>query len=52
MQADEFHLLADQRWARILANGKTVPLDDAKAYLEARARGESPPKPKARTLKG
>ena len=49
---DEFHRLADKRWARILATGKTVPLDDAKAYLEARARGETPPKPEARKLKG
>jgi hypothetical protein len=31
-----------------MATGKTVPWDDAKAYLEARARGEKPRKPAAR----
>jgi predicted transcriptional regulator len=44
----EFHRVADERWARILATGKTVPWDDAKAWLEARSRGEKPRVPKAR----
>ena len=48
---DEFHRLADKRWANILATGKTVPWDEARAYLEARARGESPRKPVARKPK-
>ena len=48
---DEFHRLADKRWANILATGKTVPWDEARAYLEARARGESPRKPAARKAK-
>ena len=48
---DEFHRLADKRWANILATGKTVPWDEARAYLEARARGESPRKPVARKAK-
>jgi predicted transcriptional regulator len=37
---EEFHRLADQRWASVLATGKTVPWDEARVYLEARARGE------------
>ncbi len=45
---DEFHRLADKRWANILATGKTVPWDQARDYLEARARGETPRSPAAR----
>ena len=45
-----FNTLADQRWANIQASGKTVPWDDAKAYLAARASGESARKPAARKL--
>lgn len=44
-----FHRVADQRWTKILATGKTVPWDEAKAWLEARSRGERPRKPTART---
>ena len=40
-QEDEFHRLADARWAKLLMTGKTVALDDAKTYLEARARGDT-----------
>ncbi|HJV59906.1 MAG TPA: ribbon-helix-helix protein, CopG family [Albitalea sp.] len=47
---DEFHQIADERWSTLLATGKTVPWDDAKAYLEARARGARPRKPAARKL--
>ena len=47
---DEFHRIADARWAKILATGKAVPLADAQAYLEARARGERPANPAARKL--
>ena len=45
-----FHAVADQRWANIQASGKTVPWDDAKAYLAARANGEPNRKPAARKL--
>jgi predicted transcriptional regulator len=45
---DEFHRIADKRWAKVLATGATVPWDEAKAYLEARARGERVRKPAAR----
>ena len=47
---EEFHRLADQRWAKVLASGKTVPWEEAKLYLEARARGERPRRPAARKL--
>jgi len=45
----EFHRVADERWANLLATGKTVAWDDAKAWLEARSRGEHPPRPVPRT---
>ena len=41
------HRVADERWAKVLATGQTVPWDDAKAWLEARSRGEHPHKPVA-----
>lgn len=47
-QDNAFHALADERWARIRATGKTVAWDDAKAYLTARANGEQPRKPAAK----
>lgn len=47
---DDFHRVADERWARVLETGRAVPWGKAKAYLEARARGATPPKPKARKL--
>lgn len=53
-QAEEdnaFHALADTRWQGIQATGKTVPWDDAQAYLKARASGERARKPAARKLK-
>ncbi len=49
VEKDEaFHRVADARWAKILASGKTVPWDDAKAWLEARSHGERPRRPVAR----
>lgn len=47
----EFYRLADARWAKVLATGKTVAWDEAKAYLEARARGAKARKPAARGVK-
>ena len=47
-QDNAFHALADERWARIRATGKTVAWDDAKAYLTARAQGKQPRKPAAK----
>jgi predicted transcriptional regulator len=51
-QDDHFHRIADARWTKLLSTGKTVPWSDAKAYLEARARGERVRKPAARKLGG
>ena len=45
---EQFHGVADERWAKIVATGKAVPWDEARAYLEARARGERPGKPRPR----
>ena len=44
-----FHQIADERWANFLVTGKSVAWDDSKAWLEARLRGEHPPKPTPRT---
>lgn len=44
----DFHRVADERWAAVVATGKTVSWDEARAYLLARARGERPPKPAPR----
>jgi predicted transcriptional regulator len=46
----EFHRVADARWAKVLASGKTVPWDKARAYLEARASGARARRPSARKL--
>ena len=45
---DDFHQAANERWEKILATGKTIPWDEARAYLADRARGERPARPKAR----
>lgn len=47
---DAFQRLADERWARLLETGKSVAFDEAKAYLEARAKGARTARPRARTL--
>jgi predicted transcriptional regulator len=44
----EFDRVADERWAKMLATGRTVQWEDARAYLEARARGAKARKPVAR----
>ncbi len=50
-QADhdsEFQRLADARWAKLLATTETVAWDEAKEYLQSRARGERPAQPMSR----
>lgn len=47
---DELHRLADERWAALLATGKSVSWDASKAYVRARVRGGRPRKPAARKL--
>jgi hypothetical protein len=49
-QEAAFHLLADARWDNLLATGNTVGWDDAKAWLEARSRGEHPERPSPRAF--
>ena len=44
----EFNAIADERWKGVLASGKTVSWDDAKAYLTAKSRGETQSRPVAR----
>lgn len=48
---EAFDRLAEERWASLLANGKSVAWSDARTWLEARARGERPRRPAARKLK-
>lgn len=45
-----FHREADERWANILAKGKTVAWNDMRDYLAARAGGQAPRKPRPRKL--
>jgi predicted transcriptional regulator len=45
---EAFDRLAEERWAEVLATGETVGWDETKAWLEARARGESPERPRPR----
>jgi predicted transcriptional regulator len=45
---DELHQIAEERWADLIATGKTVPWEEAKAYLRAKAVGENPRRPAAR----
>src|SRR5664279_2460259 len=47
----EFQRVAEQRWTNVLDTGKTVPWDDAKAYLKTRALGGRARKPAARKLR-
>ena len=47
---DDFHRVADERWKKILATGKTVPWDAVRTYLTARVGGQAPRKPRPRTL--
>jgi predicted transcriptional regulator len=46
---EAFQRVADERWAKLLATGKTVAWQDAKGWLEARSLGKRPRKPVART---
>lgn len=48
---DTFHRLADERWVNFLTTGQTVPWDAAKDWLEAKARGDHPPRPAPRPFR-
>lgn len=47
-EQEAFHRLAGERWSNLLQTGKTVPWDEAKSYLVARASGAPARKPAAR----
>jgi predicted transcriptional regulator len=46
----EFQDMAEQRYAGILASGKTVPWGEMRRYLERRLTGNKIARPKPRTL--
>lgn len=46
----EFHELAEQRYANIVANGKTIPWDQMRSYLEDRVAGKKVTRPTAKKL--
>ena len=45
-----FREVAEQRYARIVATGKTVPWKEMRRYLERRAKGGKISRPKPRAL--
>jgi len=47
----DFHELAEQRYAEILATGETIAWEDMQAYLQDSLAGKSPAKPVARKFK-
>jgi predicted transcriptional regulator len=49
-RSGDFHAVADERYARIVASGKTIPWSEMRRYLEDRAAGKSPKRPRARKL--
>ena len=49
-QDNAFQALGQERWQAIQATGQTVPWDEAKTYLAARAQGKPTRKPAARKL--
>ena len=46
----EFQDTAEQRYAEILASGKTVPWSEMRRYLERRLTGNKSARPKPKTL--
>lgn len=49
-RSDAFYRVAGERWSRFLATGEAIPWNEAKAYLQARARGEKPRRPRPRKI--
>lgn len=47
---EEFHTLADTRYAQFIADGKTISWNEMRGYLEARLAGKSMPRPVAKKL--
>lgn len=46
----EFDGVAEQRYARLLESGKTIPWNEMRGYLEDRIAGKATPRPAPRTL--
>jgi predicted transcriptional regulator len=46
----DFHALAEQRYATIIASGKTIPWDQMRLYLEGRVAGKKVSLPTAKKL--
>ena len=49
---NDFYDIAEQRYAEIVASGKTVPWSEMRSYLEKRLAGKKAARPKARKLSG
>jgi len=48
----EFYAVANDRLAKIVESGKTIPWTDVRGYLEERLAGRQPPRPIAKTKRG
>lgn len=46
----DFHAAAEQRYAEIVASGKTIPWSAMRTYLEDRLSGKNPSRPPAKKL--
>lgn len=46
----DFDAVAEQRYARIVETGETIPWDEVRGYLEARIAGKPARRPAARRL--
>ncbi len=49
-QRAEFDAVAEQRYARIVESGKTIPWSEMRGYLEDRLAGKAAKRPAARKL--
>jgi predicted transcriptional regulator len=47
---NEFHEAAEDRYARIVASGETIPWSEMRTYLEDRVGGKQSTRPAARKL--
>ena len=49
---EEMHRIADERWAVLHKTGESVSWTDAKAYMQARAKGKKAARPPSRKPAG
>ena len=49
-RSNDFHDLAEQRYATIVASGKTIPWNQMRRYLEDRVKGVKVSRPTAKKL--